>query len=72
MRVMGFDLFLSPERAKTLGIEKVELDELLEKADYISLHTPLTDATRNVISADALQKTKKRRADHQLCERWAD
>lgn len=59
MRVMGFDPFLSPERAKTLGIEKVELDELLEKADFISLHTPLTDATRNVISADALQKTKK-------------
>ena len=59
MRVMGFDPFLSPERAKSLGIEKVELDELFEKADFITLHTPLTDATRNVISADALQKTKK-------------
>ena len=59
MRVIGFDPFLAEERAKTLGIEKVELDELLARADFITLHTPLTDATRNVISADALQKTKK-------------
>ena len=59
MRVLGYDPFLTPERAKNLGIEKVELDELLGKADFITLHTPLTDATRNIISADALQKTKK-------------
>ena len=59
MRVIGFDPFLTEERAKTLGVEKVELDELLARADFITLHTPLTDATRNVISADALQKTKK-------------
>ena len=59
MRVLGFDPFLTPERAKKLGIEKVELDELLEKADFITLHTPLTESTRNIISADALQKTKK-------------
>ena len=59
MRVLGFDPFLTPDRAKKLGIEKVELDELLEKADFITLHTPLTDSTRNIISADALQKTKK-------------
>ena len=59
MKVMGFDPFLTPERAKALGIEKVELDVLLQKADFISLHTPLTDATRNIISADALNKTKK-------------
>ncbi len=36
MRVLGFDPFLTPERAKKLGIEKVELDELLEKADFIT------------------------------------
>ncbi len=59
MRVLGYDPFLTPERAKNLGIEKVELDELLGKADFITLHTPLTDATRNIISANALQKTKK-------------
>lgn len=59
MKVMGFDPFLTPERARDLGIEKVELDELLSQADFITLHTPLTDATRNIISADALNKTKK-------------
>ena len=59
MKVMGYDPFLTDDRAKKLGIEKVELDELLEKSDFISLHTPLTDATRNIISADALNRTKK-------------
>jgi D-3-phosphoglycerate dehydrogenase len=59
MKVLGFDPFLTPERATRLGIEKVELDELLAQADFISLHTPLTDATRNIISADALNRTKK-------------
>lgn len=59
MKVMGYDPFLTPERATEIGIEKVELDDLLTQADFITLHTPLTDATRNVISADALNKTKK-------------
>ena len=59
MRVVGYDPFLSLENATRLGIEKVELDELLTRADFITLHTPLTDATRNIISADAINKTKK-------------
>lgn len=59
MKVVAFDPFLTPERAQTLGIEKVELDELLARADFITLHTPLIDATRNIISAEALAKTKK-------------
>ena len=59
MRVIAFDPFLSPERAKDLGVEKVDLDTLLARADVITLHTPLTDQTRNVLSADNLQKTKK-------------
>jgi len=59
MKVMGYDPFLTEERAKQLGIEKVELDELFAQADYITLHTPLTDATRNIISADAINKMKK-------------
>ncbi|MGB2508180.1 MAG: phosphoglycerate dehydrogenase [Candidatus Puniceispirillaceae bacterium] len=59
MKVMGYDPFLTEERAKSLGIEKVELDVLLARADFISLHTPLTDATRNIISADAINKMKK-------------
>src|SRR5215468_2219847 len=48
MKVIAYDPFLSPERAVSLGVEKVELDELLKRADFISLHTPLTDKTRNI------------------------
>lgn len=59
MKVLGYDPFLTEDRAKQLGIEKVELDELFAQADYITLHTPLTDATRNIISADAINKMKK-------------
>ena len=59
MKVIAYDPFLSPERAMELGVEKVELDELLRRADFITLHTPLTDKTRNIIDAAALKKTKK-------------
>jgi D-3-phosphoglycerate dehydrogenase len=59
MRVVAFDPFLSEERAENLGLEKVELDELLPRADFITLHTPLTNETRNIISADAIAKMKK-------------
>jgi D-3-phosphoglycerate dehydrogenase / 2-oxoglutarate reductase len=59
MKVVAFDPFLSPERAVELGIEKVELDQLLERADFITLHTPLTDQTRNILSKENLAKTKK-------------
>src|SRR6202142_413087 len=59
MKVIAYDPFLSPERAVKLGVEKVELDELLTRADLISLHTPLTDKTKNILSADALAKTKR-------------
>ncbi|HET9619125.1 MAG TPA: phosphoglycerate dehydrogenase [Pseudolabrys sp.] len=59
MKVIAFDPYLSPERAFDLGVEKVELDELLRRADFITLHTPLTDKTRNIIDANALNKTKK-------------
>ena len=59
MRVIAYDPFLTPERAVKIGVEKVELDELLARADFITLHTPLTDKTRNVLSREALAKTKK-------------
>ena len=59
MKVISYDPFLSPERAVKLGVEKVELDDLLSRADVISLHTPLTDKTKNILSADALAKTKR-------------
>lgn len=58
MKVIAYDPFLTPERALDLGIEKVELDELLARADFITLHTPLTEQTRNVLSAEALAKVK--------------
>jgi len=59
MRVIAFDPFLSPERAQDLGVEKVELDELFARADFITLHTPLTEKTRNVIDRQALFRMKK-------------
>ncbi|MDE2229047.1 MAG: phosphoglycerate dehydrogenase [Alphaproteobacteria bacterium] len=59
MKVVAYDPFLSPERAVALGVEKVALDELLARADFITLHTPLTEATRNIIDAKALAKTTK-------------
>jgi D-3-phosphoglycerate dehydrogenase len=58
MRVIAFDPFLSPQRAQELGIEKVELDELFARADFITLHTPLTDGTRGIINKDAIAKMK--------------
>ncbi len=59
MKVIAYDPYLSPERARDLGVEKVELDALLARADFISLHTPLTDKTRNIINAASLAKTRK-------------
>lgn len=58
MKVVAYDPFLSPERAVELGVEKAELDELFARADYISLHTPITDGTRNIINADNIAKMK--------------
>jgi D-3-phosphoglycerate dehydrogenase / 2-oxoglutarate reductase len=58
MKVIAYDPFLSPERAVELGVEKVELDDLLARADFITLHTPLTDQTRGILSREALAKTK--------------
>ena len=59
MKVAAFDPYLSPERAESLGVEKVELEVLLARADFITLHTPLTDKTRNILDAKSLAKTKK-------------
>jgi D-3-phosphoglycerate dehydrogenase len=59
MKVIAFDPFLSPERARDMGVEKVELDDLLARADFITLHTPLTEKTKNILSAESLARTKK-------------
>ncbi len=59
MRVIAYDPFLSPERAADIGVHKVELDELFKRADFITLHTPLTEKTKNIIDASAFAKMKK-------------
>jgi D-3-phosphoglycerate dehydrogenase len=58
MKVVAYDPFLTAERAIELGVEKVELEALLARADFITLHTPLTDQTRNILSAENLARTK--------------
>lgn len=59
MKVIAYDPFLTPERAGDLGVDKVELPELFKRADFISLHTPLTDATRDILNERAFKKMKK-------------
>jgi D-3-phosphoglycerate dehydrogenase len=59
MKVVAFDPFLTPERAVEMGVEKADLDTLLAKADFITLHTPLTDQTRNILSRENIAKAKK-------------
>ncbi|HUZ66553.1 MAG TPA: NAD(P)-dependent oxidoreductase, partial [Beijerinckiaceae bacterium] len=59
MRAIAFDPFLSPERARDLGVEKVDLDDLLKRADFITLHTPMTPQTNNILSAENLARAKK-------------
>src|SRR5881398_3262059 len=59
MKVAAYDPFLSPERAVELVVDKVELDELLARADFVTLHTPLTDQTRNILSRENIARTKK-------------
>ena len=57
MKVIAYDPFLSPDRAVELGVEKVELADLIKRADFITLHTPLTDKTKNILGADAIAGT---------------
>jgi D-3-phosphoglycerate dehydrogenase len=59
MKVIAYDPFLSEERATQIGVTKVELDDLLAKADFITLHVPYTEKTANILSAENLAKTKK-------------
>ena len=59
MRVIAYDPYLSSERASDLGVEKVELDDLFARADFVTLHTPMTDATRGIIDAAAIAKMKR-------------
>jgi len=58
MRVLAFDPFITGDRAKELGVELAETDEVLAAADFLTLHVPLNDKTRNLIGAGALRKMK--------------
>src|SRR3712207_2326516 len=71
MKVVAFDPFLTPERAVEIGIEKVELDELLRRADFITLHTPLTEQTRNILSRENLARSEERRVGKECRSRWS-
>ncbi len=59
MKVIAYDPFLSKERAEAMNLEKVELDTLLERADFITLHTPLTETTKNILNKNTLKMCKK-------------
>ncbi|MEP0989425.1 phosphoglycerate dehydrogenase [Roseobacter sp.] len=59
MKVVAYDPFLGEEKAKKMGVEKADLETLLARADFITLHVPFTDQTANILSAEALAKTKK-------------
>lgn len=59
MKVIAYDPFLTPERAKELNVEKVELGDLLARADFITIHVPKNEKTANLLNAETLAKTKK-------------
>jgi D-3-phosphoglycerate dehydrogenase len=58
MNVIAFDPFLSEEKAKTMGVEKVDLRELFRRSDFITIHTPLTPETKNLINKDTIRIMK--------------
>jgi D-3-phosphoglycerate dehydrogenase / 2-oxoglutarate reductase len=59
MKVVAYDPFLSEDRATEIGVEKVELDDLLARADFITMHVPLTEQTKNILSRDNIAKLKQ-------------
>ena len=62
MKVLAYDPFLSEERAREIGASKVELEELLQKADFITLHVPYTEKTANILSAGEPRQDQEGRA----------
>ncbi|MDD5634379.1 MAG: phosphoglycerate dehydrogenase [Candidatus Omnitrophica bacterium] len=59
MKIMAYDPFLSEEKAKTINVESVKLDALLAEADFITIHTPLTEETKHLLDEKAFKKMKK-------------
>lgn len=68
MTVIGYDPYITEERAHQVGVELVDFDTLLAKSDYITIHTPLTKETENMINAETIAK-ERRRATGELCPR---
>ena len=58
MNVIAYDPFLSEEKAKDMGVEKVDLEELYRRSDFITIHTPITAETRNMINKDTIKIMK--------------
>jgi len=58
MNVIGYDPFLSDEKARELGVEKVSIDELFRRSDFITIHTPLTPETKNLVNSESIQTMK--------------
>ena len=71
MKVAAFDPYLTEERAESIGVRKLELKPLLADSDFISLHTPLTEQTKNIINAEALV-AMKRSAYYKLRAGWSN
>ena len=59
MKVIAYDPFLSEEKAAKMGVEKVELEDLFPRADFITLHVPKTEQTANMITAERIAQMKK-------------
>jgi D-3-phosphoglycerate dehydrogenase len=59
MNVIAYDPYLQPAKAAQLGVELVELDDLLKRSDFITIHLPKTKETANLIGVEALKKVKK-------------
>ena len=59
MKVLAYDPYLGAEKAAKMQVEKVDLDDILARSDFITLHVPLTDQTRNILDRAALERTRK-------------
>ena len=59
MRVLGFDPYVTEETFKEHVVEKKELEELLEESDYVTLHCPVTDGTREMFNSELFSKMRK-------------
>ncbi|MBI4338679.1 MAG: phosphoglycerate dehydrogenase [Chloroflexi bacterium] len=59
MHLLGYDPFVSPDYARNLGVELVSLEDLYKRSDLITVHTPMTDATRGLIGPRELAMMKK-------------